>query len=433
MHYYRSRSAGAILGLALGLACAACRKTPSPSEPTSTTPSAARLTVRVDSLGSIAALPGVSSVRFDASGSSPAGPAAYLIEYGDGASSSNPVSEHVYETPGVYRATVTVADAAGRRTASETVTVRALEGAWFHLGYNARTRTAEVRRLTLSSQRGRAVSGDLIGPGGQAMPITGTLEGERVLRFNVGNARVEGNVPSEVIAERATLTLGGFADAPAPELRFTPIVAVPTGPPPVARLHHRIDSHGSTAAIAGLSPVLFSGTGSEGDSLQFVIEFGDGEYTTAPSDTHVCRVSSALYGDEVTSRLTVVDRFGRASIASRTFLCMGLVNHVLYGWINRFDNPSTRRQEVRRLRIDSHEGTSISGYYTHPELFDSRFTGTLSGERDVRIVLDGGGITFAGVVVSDRYHYQSYMDLRLTGGSADGMTLRFAWACGTYC
>jgi hypothetical protein len=278
------------------------------------------------------------------------------------------------------------------------------------------------------------VSGDLIGPGGQVIAVSGTVEGERLLRLNVGNARVEGNVPSEVIAERVMLTLGGFADAPAPELGFTPIVAAPTGPPPAARLHHRIDSHGSTAAIAGLSPVLFSGTGSEGDSLQFVIEFGDGAYTTSPSDTRVCRVSSAFYGEELTSRLTVVDRFGRAGVASRTFLCMGLVNHVLYGWFNRFDNPATGRQEFRRLRIDAHEGTSISGYYTHPELFDSRFTGTLSGERDVRIVLDGGGITLTGVVVlSDRYHYQSYMDLRLTGGSADGMTLRFAWACGTYC
>ena len=61
------------------------------------------------------------------------------------------------------------------------------------------------------------------------------------------------------------------------------------------------------------------------------------------------------------------------------------------------------------------------------------FTGTLMGDRSIRITLDGGGIEFRGdVILKDTFPDHSYsFDRRLIlatrGGSADGMTLNFTF------
>jgi hypothetical protein len=199
-------------------------------------------------------------------------------------------------------------------------------------------------------------------------------------------------------------------------------------------LHLQIDSAGSNHAIAGLSPVLFSGTGSEGEGLQYLIEFGDGGYTTAPFERHPCRVQNTTWGfEQINGRLTVVDRFGRISITSRSFSC-GLLTNNLYPWINWWYESPTR--EHRSLFIDSHLGTNLTGYYDHPGGGRSRLTGTLSGERNVRLALEGGGIEFTGEVFLDSTWpcWGSYLLLTLKGGSADGQTLKFRWiSSATYC
>jgi PKD repeat protein len=88
----------------------------------------------------------------------------YVGDYGDHASSSDAVSEHSYEMPGTYEATLTVTDAQARRASTSRIVVaRAVEGSWFHFGYNTQSHSAELRRVTLA-QNGRTVTGELSGP-----------------------------------------------------------------------------------------------------------------------------------------------------------------------------------------------------------------------------------------------------------------------------
>jgi len=413
----RRRIASGLIGL-LAASSGACGRDPSsPTPPAQGAQPTAQLTVTIDSVGSSVAIPAVSRVRFDGTGSTASdAPVQYLVDYGDGTSGSERVSEHVYTAPGTYTASITLVDGRGRRaTASHVVTVRIVQGAWFHAGFNPVTKRVEIRRLRAHSQDGPSVRAELVDQNQTITPITATLQGERTLRFSVAGAEIEGNIPSDVFGEGAVMALRGFPRTEG-ELPFVSIIGEPFGPPPVAQLDIQIDSHRSPAAILGLSPVRFSATGSSGDGAQYVIEFGDGEFTTESTGIHRCTVAG-----EVESYVTVIDRFGRANSRSRRFWCIDLYSRG--SWIYTSRLPEAHEQ--RSLSFFKHSDQYVQGVYRHPDGNLSPFTGTLTGERSVRFVLDGGGIEFTGDIIIGDLTWMRHMDLRLRGGSADGRTLRF--------
>jgi hypothetical protein len=85
--------------------------------------------------------------------------------------------------------------------------------------------------------------------------------------------------------------------------------------------------------------------------------------------------------------------------------------------------------EFRYLYLESQVGRDITGFYRHPNGGESPFTGTISGENIIDIVIRGGGIRMTGPVVSLLATYNrdsifgTRMELTFKGGSADGMTL----------
>ena len=76
-----------------------------------------------------------------------------------------------------------------------------------------------------------------------------------------------------------------------------------------------------------------------------------------------------------------------------------------------------------------HDGRSLAGIYRHPEGSQSHFTGTLSGDRNIRLVLDDGTIEVYGHGGRSTSHLRCgpypAMELKVRGGSADGLVLPF--------
>src|SRR6185436_4426628 len=94
------------------------------SPPTAPTPAPgpgagpqASFKLTVDSLGSQEALTDASEVTVDAGASTGEG-LRYLVDFGDGFTSTEPVARHVYRAAGTYRITVTLTDATGRIAAA---------------------------------------------------------------------------------------------------------------------------------------------------------------------------------------------------------------------------------------------------------------------------------------------------------------------------
>ena len=411
-----------------------------PVTPTPVSEPVAKLTVTMDSLGSAVAIPGVSRVRFDASGSTAEGPVQYAVDFGDGSASTERLSDHVYDAAGIYRAEATITDARGRRAShSQTINVLAVEGTWFHFGYNAQTRSGELRRLTLTGQKGRDITGELAGPGAARFPVAATLEGERTLRFMAGDASIAGEVPSRVLDDGASFELTGFANVNPQTLAFRAVAGAPTGAPPFAKLDVDIDGF-SKYAVNRFTPIRFSAERSQAESPTYLIEYGDGTVSTAPSDVRRCNFEGLWIASvaRLTAKLTVVDRFGRAATDAQFMDCIGLANGVCGGWFNTFTNPQTGQVEHRRVVFAEQDGARIGGHYVHPASSPfqtpniSRFTGTLSGVRSIRMRLDGGGIEFTGELLLGS-NYPPRMILVLAGGSADGATLEFDFVGGTYC
>jgi hypothetical protein len=277
------------------------------------------------------------------------------------------------------------------------------------------------------------VRGEFSEEGHSGSTVIGALQGERTITLNVaGEPQIEGSIPGEVFGAGATLSLRGFG-ATEGALTFQPIIGEPTGGPPTARLDIQIDNIGSTNAILGYSPIRFSAAASQADSPTYAIEFGDGAFTTDVVAVHPC----GRLGGPLKSRLTVVDRFGRAGVTTARFPCVGLVHSqgpvysLIYGWFNAIQNPRVGREERRRLGFESQNGATFSGFYTPPQGNKSHFTGTLTGDRGIRIVADDGSIEFTGeVILKDTFGEVSYsvdrhLILATRGGSADGMTLDF--------
>jgi PKD domain len=447
---HHSRAASRMtLAVCAAMAVGCGHSSPAPTSPSSSAPSGAadnliaRLSVTIDSLGSSVALPTLSQVLFDASASGGPGTLHSLIDFGDGASTAGPTSHHVYQSPGTYQASVTVTDSAGRKTStSQTVVVRAVQGTWMSAVFNVATARVEVRRLTITSQTGFSVKGQFDQNGGESRAVTGTLSGERTLTLSVpAEPPITGAIPSQVFDGQAILSLTGFAATAGP-LSFSAVDGDPSSPPPVARLD--LDTHGSNTAIIRYTPVGYSASRSTGDGLSYFIEFGDGTFTTDPSAAHACQRWTLGLATAVSGKLTVVDRFGRVGFAqSRKFTCVGLVHYdqpsysLTYGWTSEVHIPGAPLFDLegRALAFESQPGASFSGFYSFPGHLRLHFTGTLSGEHDIHISVDGGIELSGTAVVNDTtttnfdrdFNPNRHLILRISGGPDDGKTFDFSF------
>ena len=323
-----------------------------------------QLTVRADSRGSSVAIVGVSEVTFDARGT-PGDKLRYDIQFGDGQSVTTPTATHVYTTSGTFTATLAVTDSADRRSsASATVTVKAVTGTWFYSDYNEGSRRAEAHRITIATQEGRTLRGIYATVGAEDRAMTGALSGERDLQLAVADGSVEfrGTVPSEVAVDWSLSVRGGRIDGQTRPFRR--VVDEPTGPSPTAQLRVRLDPEYAfgDAAIMGVTPITFDVSQSVGESLSYVIEFGDGDFTqmSSSSATHASMREGSL-----TAAVTVTDRFGRFAVASQHFGPVERLGVQRYNydpaWHNSIWNAAANRFEIRSLRIGTHDGLTLSG------------------------------------------------------------------------
>ncbi len=380
----------------------------------------ARLVVTIDSLGSREAVTALSDVTIDASGSSGAS-LTFRVDFGDGATATQSVARHVYGAPGTYTATITVTDASGRTsTASSQIVVGSPLGTWTYSGYLARVRYVAVRTLALTTQDGRTVRGVLRAAGSGDRPIAGTLSGERSVRLVLDDQSetLEGVIPGVLTGESGPwelLARGGSVDGE--RLRFVPLRGEPSAPPPDAVLKMRFFSFSAPFAVQGFSPILFDGSTSRGEGLRYFIEFGDREFSTEPSAVHPIATAGTY-----PARLTVVDSAGRSDQETTTFEVRSLVTGGNYHW---WEGPAGQ------LWFTSQDGAQLRGTFDdNPSRAWTGFTGTLSGERDIRLVMADGTTVLEGTLELNRHWPDTGLVLTQRGGARNGQTHSFYYRNG---
>ena len=423
---------------AVALIAGACDRAAStltqPSGPPTPGLPSPELTVRVDSRGSAVAIVGISEVTFDARGT-PGDKLRYELQFGDGASATTALATHVYAATGTFTTTLTVIDAADRRSStSAMVIVKTVTGTWFYSDYNERSRRAEVHRVAIEAQDGDTVRGLYSTPDRPDTTIAGTLRADRSIRLVAADQSItlEGLVSDDVESDWSLTARGSRIDSQTVPFRYAAGPA--SGPAPTARLSVRFDPAQTffTRPVLGVTEIAFDASGSNGDQLSFVIEYGDGEFTRDPVARHAAVESGALI-----ARATVTDRAGRFAVATQSFgpvgcLCARITDYCCgyEHWTNSIQNRVAGRIESRNLQIAPPNGLTFTGRYWHPEGWWSSFSGKLDGHGGIEFRLDDGTISFTGSV----YFVQVYaiarvpfFRLTVSGGSADGMTLEFHW------
>ncbi|HEX7793398.1 MAG TPA: PKD domain-containing protein, partial [Vicinamibacterales bacterium] len=127
-----------------------CGPSQSPTAPSSSELSASPLTVLVDGQRGATAIAGVSEIMVDGTVAGDT-KLRYQVDYGDGSSSTHPASKHVYANAGIFHVTVTLTDAAGRKSsAAQDVAVAVVTGAWFQFGVNDALHRFEARRISIA-------------------------------------------------------------------------------------------------------------------------------------------------------------------------------------------------------------------------------------------------------------------------------------------
>ncbi|MGE5246568.1 MAG: hypothetical protein ACM3SQ_20260 [Betaproteobacteria bacterium] len=194
-----------------------------PTAPTQTTPTsaapAAHLDVEIDGSGSTGALIGFTPVHFSAAASTADTP-TYVVDYGDGTQTTDPVSVHQCRKIGLLTSQVTITDKFGR-TSSATAQYACLslvhqEGVLYSLLYgwdnsyeNAKDQKYEERKIAFDSQDGSKVSGFYTHPAGNQSHFTGTLSGDHSISFSLDDRTMSFSgdvVLKDVFSERGGYT-----------------------------------------------------------------------------------------------------------------------------------------------------------------------------------------------------------------------------------
>jgi PKD domain-containing protein len=239
-------STARIVVCAATLLASCSRPSQSPTAPSSSpTPlGGPPLSVLVDGQRDATAIAGVSEVAVDATAAGDA-KLRYQVDYGDGQSSTQAVSKHVYANAGTFHLTVTISDASGRKSMrAQDVSVAVVTGAWFQFGVNDTIHRFEARRISIE-QDGTQVRGTYVAFGEPDRRITGQLTANRriTLTTDDGAARMDGMLPLALSDAGYPVTLTPFGSAVG-ALRFDPVPRDPPPPPPNAELRLRSDIPG---------------------------------------------------------------------------------------------------------------------------------------------------------------------------------------------
>jgi hypothetical protein len=193
----------------------ACSAAP-PTTPTTAAP-VALLTVTIDT-NATAAIPSLSVVKFDASGSSGTG-LSFQIDLGDGTVVHGPRAEHVYAQANKLNGVVlTVTDSIGRVSiAHREVFVANITRGWISAAYNPTLGRQVSVWLLLQSQQGAALAGTFSDDAGMNVSVSGQLLPDRGITLVLGNGDGElvGRQPEGFNANAQVLTMtgkGGWVD-----------------------------------------------------------------------------------------------------------------------------------------------------------------------------------------------------------------------------
>jgi PKD repeat protein len=389
--------------------------------------------VLVDGQRGATAIAGVSEITVDATVAGDT-KLRYQVDYGDGKSSTQASSKHVYASTGTFHVTATTTDAAGRTSSvAQDVFVAVVTGAWFQFGVNDALHRFEARRISIE-QNGTQVRGTYVAYGEPDRGITGQLKANRQITLTTddGAVRLDGMLPLVLSDAGYPVTLTPLGSTAGP-LRFDPVPRDPPPPPPSAelRLQSGIEGFNPYGGDTGF-PALYTGweatfdaTGSSGDGLSFVIDFGDGTFANTAVARHVVLGTPGFR--QGNARVFVVDRFGRVDSETVLFSKGTVLNNIVSDYQDFFHNPVTSRVEWRALWLQDQSGAQITGTYRHPEGWTSPFTATLSGPNHIHLRLDDGTIDMDGTFtfknpltgMSDPFS-GPWLLLTFRGGSADG-------------
>ncbi|MGE3177208.1 MAG: PKD domain-containing protein [Vicinamibacterales bacterium] len=208
---------------AIALAGAGCTKETviqAPTPPTSTPPTSAapiaRLALSVSGTDGLIAFAGQGVVTLDARASSGTG-LRYGLDFGDGTGADEALATRTYATAGNYRVRALVTDAFGRTDdVSLMLTVSNMRTEWSSAFLNPRNKMNEYRRLIITSQSGRRLSGDYVHPSGARTPVQGELIGDRGFRVSATSGVIEFTSTAEgvdVSGQTVSMAVrGGSAD-----------------------------------------------------------------------------------------------------------------------------------------------------------------------------------------------------------------------------
>ena len=172
------------------------------------------------------------------------------------------------------------------------------------------------------------------------------------------------------------------------------------------------------------SPLQFDVTASSAsgkfDSRSYRFSYGDGVVDTTPYlpvatekvlFQHAYRTTGSFQ-----AQLTLTDGLGRQSTATVPILITSLTGR----WANVQMNPTTGRTESRHLELAHASGGGLSGTYQHPDGSTEPLTGSAAGGT-IDLTLNSRTIAFYGKAGFDVSSFYA----EITGGSANGQTLRF--------